>query len=226
MSPCGKELIMFTGLIERVGTLESIVPRGNGSTARIAAETWDEPLVDGESIAVNGACLTVSRICSPSTFEADILNETLERTSLSSKRPGAGVNLERAMRLNARVGGHMVSGHVDGLGKLGSVKKTGSDYILRVACSGELIMEIIPKGSVSLEGVSLTVSAVGTSWFEVHIIPHTWKETTFGDLREGAPVNIETDLIGKYVRKFASGVSDDASILDRMKRSGFPLTGN
>ena len=213
---------MFTGLIERVGILESVVPRGNGSIAKISAESWDEPLVDGESIAVNGACLTVCKICTANSFEADVLNETLERTSLKSKKRGGRVNIERAMKLGARVGGHMVSGHVDGLGKLGTLRKTGDDYILRIACPSELLKEIIPKGSVALDGVSLTVSAVADTWFEVHIIPHTWKETALGDLQDGAPVNIETDMIAKYVRKFAVGASDDSSILDRMKKSGFP----
>lgn len=217
---------MFTGLVERVGTIEGITPRGNGCLLRISAESWDESLVDGESIAVNGACLTVSRICSANEFEADILRETLARTSLESKKPGSKVNIERAMRLNARLGGHMVSGHVDGLGKLGQVRRTGSDYVLRVTCPEELMAEVITKGSVALDGISLTVSAVGPNWFEVHIIPHTWQETALSDIREGAPVNIETDLIAKYVRKFTSSATDDSSILDKMKRSGFPLTGN
>lgn len=210
---------MFTGLIERTGRISAIERRGNGARISIAAAGWDEPLSTGESIAVNGACLTVSTVLADG-FSADLLKETVELTSLKSKRNGARVNLERALRAGDRLGGHIVSGHVDGVGQVDSVKKTGADHILRIACSFALMAEIVKKGSVALDGISLTVTETGESWFEVHIIPHTWQGTSLADSAVGDPVNIETDIIAKYVRKYSSGSGDD-SILEKMKKAGF-----
>jgi riboflavin synthase len=212
---------MFTGLVEKKGILTGIASRGNGLVVRISAGDWDESLTKGESIAVNGTCLTVSQLTAD-TFEADVLKETLEKTSLKNKRPGTALNLERALRSGDRIGGHMVSGHVDGIGTVASIKKTGFDYIVRISCKKELMREVVTKGSVTLDGVSLTVSAVGDNWLEVNVIPHTWRETTFSDTREGSIVNIETDMIAKYVRKFMQDSNADASILEKMKRAGFP----
>lgn len=212
---------MFTGLIERVGTLERIQQRGNGATVVIASDAWVDPLEKGESIAVNGACLTVSRVLDAGRFEADVLRETIDRTSLSSKAAGSKLNLERAMKLGDRIGGHMVSGHVDGEGRLSDIRKTGADYVLRISCSDQLLAEIVVKGSIALDGISLTVSAVGDGWVEVQIIPHTWSETALCSLQQGYLINIETDMMAKYVRKYMNDGTTGPSIVEKMRRAGF-----
>jgi riboflavin synthase len=210
---------MFTGLIERTGTISGIESRGNGAKIAIAACGWSEPLAIGESISVSGACLTVSEVL-PGGFSADLLRETLDLTSLKAKRNGSRVNLERALKAGDRLGGHIVSGHIDGVGRLFSVRKTGADHIARVACTTSLMDEIVKKGSVALDGISLTVTTAGDDWFEVHIIPHTWEETSLSSCCAGDLINIETDIIAKYVRKYTH-VGSDASFLDKMKRAGF-----
>ena len=212
---------MFTGLIEKVGKLEQLQQRGNGVSVSIVSDDWDEPLDEGESIAVNGVCLTVSKAVGSNRFEADVLRETIDKTSLSSKVSGAPLNLERAMRLGDRLGGHMVSGHVDGTGIIGSLRKSGADNVLRISCKNELLAEIVMKGSVALDGISLTVSAIGDGWFEVQIIPHTWSETALSSLNQGSKINIETDMVAKYVRKYINDGTDGPSIVDKMKSAGF-----
>lgn len=211
---------MFTGLIERTGALDAVERRGNGSMLRISAGGWNDPLDIGESIAVNGICLTVSDISS-GAFHADILQETLMRTSLGKKRKGAMVNLERALKVGDRFGGHIVSGHIDGTGVIHFIRKTGSDYILRTACDPSLMLEIVTKGSVALDGMSLTVTSTGSDWFEVHIIPHTWDQTTLSKASVGDNVNIESDIIAKYVKKYTQNNSSGDSILASMKKAGF-----
>ncbi len=212
---------MFTGLIERVGTLERIQKRGNGLTVSIASDAWEEALVEGESIAVNGACLTVSKADGSSRFEADVLLETVDRTSLAGKTAGSKLNLERAMRLGDRMGGHMVSGHIDGVGRIASLRRTGADHVVRVSCDEALLQEVVLKGSVALDGISLTVSAVGDGWLEVQIIPHTWEQTALAGLNQGDIINIETDMVAKYVRKYVNSGNDEPSIIERMNSAGF-----
>jgi len=217
---------MFTGLIERIGKIESILPRGNGLAIRVSSGEWDEPLTEGESISVNGACLTASKVFVKG-FEADVLRETIERTSLRVKSQGALVNLERALRPYDRIGGHMVSGHIDETGTIQSIKRTGSDYILRAKCSPARMPEIVTKGSVALDGISLTVTDTnGSGWFEVHVIPHTWTMTALSAAKIGDYVNIESDIIAKYVRNLICTPDSRGTILDQMKNAGFPLTHN
>lgn len=211
---------MFTGLIEKTGCIKDIQRRGNGARITISTSPWGEPLVLGESIAVSGACLTVSDVISGG-FTADVLKETLELTALGNRRRGATVNLERALKAGDRMGGHIVSGHVDGVGSVESIRTTGDDHVVRVSCQSRLIEEVIVKGSVALEGISLTVTAVGADWFEVHIIPTTWRETSLAEAKAGEVVNIETDVIAKYVRKYTVGKGRGDSILATMKRAGF-----
>lgn len=197
---------MFTGLIEQTGKLESMVPRSDGARLTIRADhAWTPPLELGESVAVQGACLTVTEADSI-VFTCDVLKETLDRTVLRELKPGAVVNLERALRLGDRLGGHLVSGHVDGLGKLDGVRFEGDDRVLRVACDEALSRGVVEKGSVALDGISLTVTAVAERYFEVKVIPWTWAHTSL-HVREGGDwMNIETDMIGKYVqRSLASG---------------------
>ena len=191
---------MFTGLIQRVGTVKR-VSRGAGLVLEIAADKpWAKPLEEGESVAVNGACLTVSR-CEGSRFTADVLQETESRTGLANLVPGAKVNLERALRAGDALGGHIVQGHVDGRGTVAAKVPKGRDFQLRIRCGRVLAAQSVLKGSVTVDGVSLTISALGDDWLGVDLIPTTAKETTLGSKSVGDQVNLEGDIVGKYVAR-------------------------
>ena len=191
---------MFTGLIQRIGTVKR-VSRGLGLVLEIAADKpWANPLEEGESVAVNGACLTVSR-CEGSRFTADVLQETESRTGLADLVPGAKVNLERALRAGDALGGHIVQGHVDGRGTVTAKMPKGRDFQLRIRCGRVLAAQSVLKGSVTIDGVSLTISALGDDWLGVDLIPTTAKETTLGSKSVGDQVNLEGDIVGKYVAR-------------------------
>lgn len=190
---------MFTGLIEKIGTVKR-VSRGRGLVIEFAFDPWHEPLVPGESVAVNGACLTVVK-CDSSRFTADVLRETELRTGLAELKPGDKVNLERAMRAGARLGGHIVQGHVDGRGELVSITPKGRDSALTFHCGRVVACSCVEKGSIAVNGVSLTVSGLGDDWFRVDVIPTTLRETNLGLLKPGDSVNLETDVLGKYARR-------------------------
>jgi riboflavin synthase len=216
---------MFTGLIEKAGRLASLTTTDGGSVLHIGHEPWDTPLEKGESIAVQGVCLTVTACDRPGEFTCDVLDESVQRSNLGRKNPGARLNLERALRAGDRLGGHIVSGHVDGTGAVASVKPAGRDHVIRIECGTDLLEGIVKKGSVACDGISLTVSALGSSWFEVNIIPATWQTTSLNELRSGDIVNIETDMIGKFVRRYlqASQSPDTPSNLtmEHLERAGF-----
>ena len=195
---------MFTGLVQCKGIVQRITTRGTGLRLTIQAPglaSEEEPLVMGESIAVSGACLTVAGLPNAETFEADVLEETLRCTMFRTLSTGDAVNLERALRFGDRLGGHIVSGHVDEVGVLLSMRNEGKDRAYRFGCSERFALGVIRKGSVTISGTSLTVSAVGGDWFEVSLIPTTLRETTLGTLPLGGKVNLEADLIGAYVRR-------------------------
>lgn len=198
---------MFTGLIEKIGTVKR-VSRGRGLVIEFAFEPWREPLAPGESVAVNGACLTVAR-CDSSRFTADVLRETELRTGLAELKPGDKVNLERAMMAGARLGGHIVQGHVDGTGELLAKTPKGRDFALTFRCGRVIACGCVEKGSIAVNGVSLTVSGLGEDWFRVDVIPTTLRETNLGLLKVGDCVNLETDVLGKYARK---GFGADESV--------------
>ena len=212
---------MFTGLVQQVGRLEQIAFQGAAGRLTLSAH-FDGPLQIGESVAVNGACLTlVEQHGDRLTF--DVLRETFDKTALRDKAPGAPLNLERALRLGDPLGGHLVSGHVDGTGELQRVESAGRDKVLVVAAAS-LIGEIVPKGSIAIDGISLTVvdvaPAAGT--FSVHVIPHTWSETALVSLAPGMRVNLETDLIGKYVRQtMAMEATAPRVTWDKLRAAGF-----
>lgn len=209
---------MFTGLIEATGKMERVEPRGGGARFTIARTTaWDPPLVDGESIAVQGACLTVTG-ASDTQFCCDVLAETLQRTNLHAKRPGAWLNLERALQLGDRLGGHMVSGHVDGLGTLRHIRMEGSDRILQITCDPALADGIVDKGSVALDGISLTVTNVGADFFAVKIIPWSWSHTSLQERKPGDSLNIETDMLGKYVKRYLAQMPGTSGVTASMLR--------
>jgi riboflavin synthase len=194
---------MFTGLIEKTGVLEQVTPDQEGSQLCIRmSEAWSDidPVVLGESIAVNGVCLTVTATDQQS-FHVDVLKETLDVTTLGGLPAGATLNLERAMQANARFGGHMVSGHVDGVGSVNAVTPLGRDHKIRIACSKALLEGIVPKGSLTVDGISLTVAAVDDEGVDIHIIPVTWTATNVHTFSAHTQVNLETDLLGKYVQQ-------------------------
>ncbi len=218
---------MFTGLVEGTGALLRTDSRGPDSAMVIRAGFAMEGLTLGESVAVSGACLTVTSF-EGSVFTADVSGETLSRTTLGRKRTGSLLNLERALRLGDRLGGHLVSGHVDGIGTLRDRRREGRSLRLFFEVPLELSRYIVEKGSIAVDGVSLTVNGCGETAFDVNIVPHTARETTLEALRAGDEVNIETDVIGKYVEKMvgprqnpATGPSSGRIDEEFLKKHGF-----
>ena len=191
---------MFTGIIEEIGTVRSIANTATGTALRIAAERVTEGTRVGDSIAVNGVCLTVTS-CSGREFTADVMPETVRLTSLAGLRAGARVNLERAMLPSGRLGGHIVSGHVDACGQVLTVEPDGIARRVRVALEPALLKYIARKGSVTLDGVSLTVVAVDERSFSVSLIPQTRAATTLDALRTGSRINVEVDLLARYTER-------------------------
>lgn len=192
---------MFTGLVESLGSVREVVFEGAGCRLTLAAADIAAELTIGQSVAINGACLTVVA-CDAETCSFQLGPETLQRTNLGELRQGDRVNLERALRLNDRLGGHLVQGHIDGVGRIEERKQEGEWVTVWFTCPGELAAQMVPKGSVTVDGVSLTVVDVGGHSFSVALIPHTLAHTTLGFKGPGAAVNLETDIVGKYVWKF------------------------
>ncbi len=191
---------MFSGLVETVGRLRSRKPHGGGARLEVECTLGGEPLRHGESVAVNGVCLTVAA-SGAGGFVADLSPETLSRTTLGRLPVGERVNIERALRLTDRLGGHIVLGHVDATAAVRAVQPLQAFRVVRVALPPALGPEVAEKGSVAVDGVSLTVAAVGGDWFEVAVIPATLEGTTLKDRRVGDLVNLETDVLAKYVRR-------------------------
>lgn len=191
---------MFTGLIEDLGTVRQVRPQGAGLALTLATGLPMSEVGLGDSIAVNGVCLT-AEVLHDDAFVAVAARETMEKTALRTLRVGSRVHLERAMQLGDRLDGHLVQGHVDGVGEVSSATQRRESLILWVRCPGELLKYVAPKGSIAIQGVSLTVNEVLDGSFRVNIVPHTVRETLLGDLRPGAPVNLEVDVIAKYVER-------------------------
>jgi len=218
---------MFTGLVMGMGRIEAAEGRGSETRFRIRA-LFDLPAIEqGESIAVNGVCLTVETF-GEGWFTAYASRETLSVSSLGTLRTGGKVNLERAMALGDRFGGHIVSGHVDALAEVAATRPAGESTIYRLTFDAAHGRYVIPKGSVALDGISLTVNGCGPDWLEVNIIPETQKATTIADWKPGRTVNMETDVIGKYVERMvapwtAKGKEPEGSsmTLERLRELGF-----
>ena len=221
---------MFTGIIEELGTVKDIGITGNSAQIKLSAEKVLENTRIGDSIAVNGVCLTVTGITSDG-FSADVMPETLKRTSLSIVRRGDKVNLERAMAADGRFGGHIVSGHIDGTGTIRDYKKDGNAVWVTISAPDDILKLVVEKGSIAIDGISLTVASVGKKSFTVSIIPHTISNTTLADKKSGDIVNLETDIIGKYVEKLLmtgstndqdnktlSGDFDKAKVLEKVEK--------
>lgn len=191
---------MFTGIVEELGSVRSVRRGQHSSVLSIAAKDILSDLKIGDSVAVNGVCLTATTVDSGG-FTADVMHETLNRSSLGSLTVGSHVNLERAMAANGRFGGHIVSGHIDGTGTITALRKDDNAVWYTISASQELLRYIVEKGSIAIDGISLTVAEVGESWFSISAIPHTVAVTTLGEKRPGDTVNLENDVIGKYVEK-------------------------
>ena len=196
---------MFTGIIEEIGTFGGL----SGGTITIGAKLVQSDAHIGDSIAVNGICLTVTQF-NAHGFRAAVMPETVRRTSLAGLTPGAPLNLERALLPTTRLGGHFVSGHIDGVGEITEVREEGNAILMTVAAGDEILRGIVEKGSVALDGISLTVARVGTTDFTVSLIPHTRMVTNLGAKRVGSPLNIETDILGKYALKLLGGENSAA----------------
>ena len=201
---------MFTGLIQKIGTIKR-VSRGAGLVLEVgfdpaAGMPWTRPLEEGESIAVNGVCLTVVR-CDATRFTANVLEETESRSGLGELVPGTKVNLERALRAGEALGGHLVQGHVDGRGTISAIRPKGRDRQLCVRCGRVLAAQSVLKGSIAIDGVSLTISALGDDWLGVDLIPTTVSETTLALRKVGDKVNLESDVVGKYLAKRAESAA-------------------
>lgn len=191
---------MFTGIVEEMGTIKSIRKGSHSAVLEIQAKVVLEDIHLGDSIAVNGVCLTATSF-SPTSFTADVMHETLNRSSLANLRPGSRVNLERAMAANGRFGGHIVAGHVDGVGTVLQTRKDDNAIWYTIGAGPEVLRYVVEKGSITIDGISLTVAKVTDSSFSISAIPHTVAVTVLQDRKPGDTVNLETDIIGKYVEK-------------------------
>ncbi len=209
---------MFTGIIEEVGTVRSVTKGARSVSMLISADVVASDLKLGDSVNTNGACLTVTGV-SLNSFTVDVMPETMRKTSLGSLKPGSLVNLERALQLSSRLGGHMVSGHIDGTGLIRQLKKEDNAVWITVQAGPEILRYLIPRGSVSLEGISLTVVRADEASFEVSLIPHTMAVTTLRDKKPGDSLNIECDMVAKYIEKFTgktgAGSTIDQGLLDK-----------
>lgn len=214
---------MFTGLIEKKGRLGRIWRERGGAKIAVAHDPFDSALALGESIAVQGVCLSVREVISDG-FVADLLDETLDRTIFSELSPGACLNLERALRADSRLGGHFVTGHIDETGRVQEVPPRGRDRKLRVSCSEDFAGMTVMKGSVAVNGVSLTVTGLGRNWLAVDLIPITLQDTSLGNLTVGAGVHLEADLLGKYVKRLLTlfpGNETKKNLAETLEKSGF-----
>jgi len=192
---------LFTGIVEAVAPVVSIEPGRGGARLVVEAPGLSSEVKLGDSVAVNGCCLTVVANAS-GRLHFDAVQETLERTSIGDLRPGARANLERAVRADARLDGHVVQGHVDGTGRVRALERRDDDVRFAVSCDEEITRYLVPKGSVAIDGVSLTVVSLSDAGFDVALIPHTLAETNLGDRSPGDRVNLEADVLGKYVVRY------------------------
>ena len=199
---------MFTGIVEESGRVESITPRENAIHLIVRARVCGRGIKTGGSLAVNGCCLTVAKIAGRGRerlLQFDLLAETWQRTNFHCLHPGAAVNLERAVRAGGEMGGHFVTGHIDGVGKIIRWERSGRDHVLDISAPPAIMRYIVVKGSVAVDGISLTVAAARTGSFRIWIIPHTLAVTALSERKTGDEVNLEADLLGKYVERFVIG---------------------
>lgn len=208
---------MFTGIVEECGTVLGVLKNGVSGSLQIQASTVLEGTKTGDSIAVNGVCLTVTKL-TKSSFTADVMAETFRRTNLGSLGKNSRVNLERAMVADGRFGGHIVSGHIDGTGVISRIKEEGNAVWIYISAPQSILNLIVEKGSVAVDGISLTVAAVSDKEFAVSVIPHTRENTALSGKKTGAVVNLENDIIGKYVQKLTGTAQINESSENQSER--------
>lgn len=211
---------MFTGIIEEMGMVQAVRKQGISFQVEIAAKTIMDDVKLGDSIAVNGVCLTVSKLLKEG-FMADVMAETVRKSGLKDIKPGSKVNLERAMAANGRFGGHIVSGHIDGTGEIQEVKREENAVWLQISAPQTLMKYIVEKGSIAVDGVSLTVARLTKTSFSVSLIPHTGKETILLTKGIGDVVSLESDIIGKYVEKLMNQERNTTITMDFLSQNGF-----
>lgn len=202
---------MFTGIVEETGLVERIEPTGKSIELTVRTKTTGRDLRLGASLAVNGCCLTAVKLVRRGPYRLarfDLLEETWRRTNLQFTRPGALVNLERSLRTDGSLGGHFVTGHIDGLGRITRWERSGQDHVLDIGAPAAVMRYVVFKGSIALDGISLTVAAVNKKGFRIWIIPHTYEVTALRERKVGDAVNLEADLLGKYVEKFTAARHD------------------
>ena len=210
---------MFTGIVEDIGAVESLSPLRAGKAITIITNLPGEGMAPGDSVSVSGVCLTVTKR-EPGRFTADVSTETLSKSTLGSFRPGTPVNLERALTLSGRLGGHIVYGHVDGVGTIREIRPEGEARVFHLQADTSIMRFVVYKGAIAVDGVSLTVSAVQRDGFELAIIPTTLERTTLKSARAGARVNLETDIVGKYLFRYLGGAGGGGVTLDFLKSHG------
>jgi riboflavin synthase len=211
---------MFTGIVEELGIVKALRRDAGAARLTISASTVLGDTALGDSICVNGVCLTVVEM-NKNDFSADVAVETLKVTNLGDLKTGARVNLERALRLSARIGGHLVSGHVDSVGRIREKREEGNGWRIFIDAPADVLRHVIRKGSIAIDGISLTVAEVDQSGFSIAMIPHTAKLTTLGFKAARDSVNLETDLIGKYVERLLAGRIEGGVDLELLKKAGF-----
>ncbi len=209
---------MFTGIIEEIGHIVSVTIRGKSMDLTVEATTIIDDITIGDSISIGGVCQTVTEI-GDSTFTFQAVEETIKRSTFRKLKKGSAVNLERALRLEDRLGGHLVQGHVDGTGRITSKKEYADNVLLSVTPEAGLDRYIVEKGSIAIDGISLTVTYTKSGEFGVSIIPHTYKSTTLANIRTGDLVNLETDIIAKYIEKLLGG--KNSLTINHLKKLGF-----
>lgn len=211
---------MFTGIVEEVGTIENVRNAEQSAVLNINASLILEDLRIGDSVAVNGVCLTVTEFDSKG-FKADVMHETLNRSGFKHLKSKTKVNLERAMPANGRFGGHIVSGHIDGTGTVSRIEKDDNAYWYTINTDKSIMRYIVEKGSVAIDGISLTVALVGDSGFSISAIPHTVSSTVLSNRNTGDVVNIEVDIVGKYIEKFQQEKEQTGITEDFLMENGF-----
>ena len=199
---------MFTGIIEEIGKIIKIESIAGGKKLKILMDRISDDIKIDDSIAVNGVCLTITGIDKSGVW-LDIVGETLEKTTLASMREGGSVNLERALRLSDRLGGHIVQGHVNGVGEITQISKRGENYYLEIFLPPDLIRYVVNEGSITVDGISLTIARIENTRIGISIIPHTWQHTMLSNARVGQKVNIETDVLAKYVEKILNNFREE-----------------
>lgn len=211
---------MFTGLVEELGVIKSVIPKGKGAKISVTAGKIVDSVSIGDSININGACQTVVELGS-GFFSVDTVEETIKKTTLGSFKPGNYVNLELALKANSRLGGHFVLGHVDTTGEIIEINKLMSSHFLRIKYPAEFSHYLIPVGSIAIDGISLTLAEVDKNSFAVAVIPHTWEMTNLKFKKIGDKVNLEFDVLGKYVAKMLGKEKGSAITEEWLKQAGF-----